>query len=172
MLCIRQSTGHGQVPCTAHRSNADNQVSWVAKGRERVERKGEGRKEGRREGRKEGGKEGGREERKSEGREEGGREANDRISSKRHLSILILILILISLPLLFYSPFLTTLNPLYHPVIKHWTTLTDPVKSKSTVTANWVCPPCAARIRLISITGGALDELVSPSLTRWVMGYG
>ena len=49
--CIHQSTGHGQVPCTAHRSNADNQVSCATKGRDRVGRKGEGRA-GRREGEK------------------------------------------------------------------------------------------------------------------------
>lgn len=34
------------------------------------------------------------------------------------------------------------------------------------ISADWYCSYCAAKVRLVSITGGVLDSLVYPSLTR------
>jgi hypothetical protein len=65
-------------------------------------------------------------------------------------------------------PFLcSTLLCSYPTAMKQWTAEPHLAASKE-VTADWHCPPCAAKIRLISITGGSLDSLVSPLLTRCV----
>ena len=38
--------------------------------------------------------------------------------------------------------------------------------SRSMVAPDWSCSYCAGKIRLISITGGSLDTLVHPTITR------